>query len=69
MSSAPEDENTGAPEMGSARADGPESLAASVFFCEVREECFSSEVLRLGETPKIREETGGITRQLQETEL
>lgn len=38
-------------------------------FCEVRGKCFSSEVLRLSETPEIREETGGITRQLQETEL
>lgn len=40
------------------------------FFCEVWGTCFSSEVLRLGETPKIREEAGGISRQLlQETEL
>lgn len=71
MLSAPEDENTAAPEMRSGRSDQPESWSASLFFfCELWGMCLSSEVLRLGETPKIREEAGGISRQLlQETEL
>lgn len=57
-----------APELGSGRIELTEPQSASPF-CEVRGKCFSSEVLRLSETPEIREETGGITRQLQETEL
>lgn len=69
MFSAPEDEKTAAPEMDSGKTDQPESWSASLFL-RSEGKCFSSEVLRLGETPKIREETGGITRQLlQEAEL
>lgn len=67
MFSAPEDENSTAPEMDSGRTDQPESVFP---FLRSGGKCFASEVLRLGEIPKIREETGGITRQLlQEAEL
>lgn len=45
-----------APELGLGRIELTEPQSASPF-CEVRGKCFSSEVLRLSETPEIREET------------